>query len=285
MAGVTSTETIQNQDGSVTTTVTDKKTGVIEETTTYPTGVTIKTTTDAQGTITAVVDLQKEATAEVMIPVKDITPGKVAVIVYDDGTEQVLQNCIPVETGLAVTLTSNATLKIVDNAATFGDVSANSWYSAAVDFVSARGIMTGVGEETFAPAATTTRAMIWAMLARLDGTDTDGGDSWYQKGLEWAKDHEISDGSDPAAFVTREQLVTMLWRYAGSLAVTSEELTVLEQYADAGEISEYAQKALAWAISTNIIEGMENSTLQPGDTATRAQVATMLMRFCESTVQ
>ena len=123
-----------------------------------------------------------------------------------------------------------------------------------------------------------TRAMLMTVLARFDGHDTSGGAIWYEKGMEWAKANGVSDGSDPNGSITREQLAAMLWRYAGSPAVGGS----LTGFSDAGSVSSYATDAMRWAVSTGIIGGMGSGTLAPQGNATRAQVATILMRFTEN---
>ena len=120
-----------------------------------------------------------------------------------------------------------------------------------------------------------TRAMLMTVLARFDGEDTSGGSVWYEKGMEWAKANGVSDGSNPDAPITREQLATMLWRYAGSPTSSHS----LDGYTDADEISGYALEAMRWANENGIINGYGNGLLGVKDNATRAQVAQMLMNF------
>lgn len=165
----------------------------------------------------------------------------------------------------------------------YDDVSADAWYYDAVEYVSKNGIMNGMGESVFQPDTTMNRAMIWTMLARLDGADTEGGDSWYSVGQEWAVAAGISDGTDPMGDVTREQLITMLYRYAvykGQDVSVGEETNILS-YADADQVSEWAISAFQWACGAGIIEGDENGLITPTATATRAQAAAILMRSIE----
>ena len=160
---------------------------------------------------------------------------------------------------------------------TFDDVASNAWYKTAVDYVVGKGLMTGTAEKIFSPEAPMTRAMLMTVLARYAGEDTSGGTTWYEKGMAWAKANGISDGSNPTGNITREQLVTMLYRYAGSPA-TSGDLT---RFADANAISAYARQAMQWAVEKGILTGTTPTTLTPQGQATRAQVATILMRFCQ----
>ena len=135
--------------------------------------------------------------------------------------------------------------------------------------------MNGVGEDLFAPDAKLTRGMMMTILARLDGADTTGSQPWYQAGLNWAVTHGVSDGSRPEAEITREQLATMLWRYAGS----PESKASLDAFTDAGAVSDWAATALAWATAQEIVTGRPGGILDPAGTATRAEAAQMLMRF------
>ena len=159
----------------------------------------------------------------------------------------------------------------------FTDVSVNAWYYEAVKYVYENGIMNGMDRYSFQPNGTLTRAMIWTMLARLDGVDTEGGANWYAKAQEWATATGVSDGENPTGEVTREQLITMLWRYAGSPTYTAD----LSGYVDTADISSWAGQAMCWAVATGVIEGDENSALTPKADTTRAQAAAMLMRAIE----
>ena len=159
----------------------------------------------------------------------------------------------------------------------FTDVKAGQWFYEAVKYVYGEGIMNGMDRYSFQPNGTLTRAMIWTMLARLDGVDTEGGANWYAKAQEWATATGVSDGENPTGEVTREQLITMLWRYAGSPTYTAD----LSGYVDTADISSWAEQAMCWAVATGVIEGDENSALTPKASTTRAQAAAMLMRFIE----
>ena len=165
----------------------------------------------------------------------------------------------------------------------FTDVSVNAWYYEAVKYVYENGIMNGMDRYSFQPNGTLTRAMIWTMLARLDGVDTEGGNSWYAKAQEWATATGVSDGENPTGEVTREQLVTMLYRYAQykGYDVSIGEDTNILSYVDVDQVSDWAMEAFQWACGTGVIEGDENSALTPKASTTRAQAAAMFMRFIE----
>ena len=136
--------------------------------------------------------------------------------------------------------------------------------------------MNGTGDNKFSPRASTTRGMLMTILARYAGKDTTGGAAWYEKGMNWVKANGVSDGTNPTANITREQLVTMLYRYAGSPAADGR----LDGFADAASVSSYAEKAMQWAVANGIVNGSDGK-LNPQDNATRAEVAAILMRFCE----
>ena len=157
----------------------------------------------------------------------------------------------------------------------YADVRPADWYYNSVQYMTQQGLMRGTSADNFAPKSNTTRAMVWTMLARMAGQDTDGGSTWYQKGLDWCKASGITDGSNPNGTITREQLATMLWRSEGSPSGGTE----LARFTDAGQISSYAQDALRWAVSQNIVSGKGGGVLDPQGLATRAEVAQMFMNF------
>ncbi len=158
----------------------------------------------------------------------------------------------------------------------FSDVKSGDWYADAVKYVSDKNLMGGTGADKFSPNASTTRGMLMTVLARYAGEDTTGGSTWYEKGMSWAKANGVSDGTNPNANITREQLVTMLYRYAGSPAVNGK----LDSFTDSAAVSTYAVNAMQWATANGIVNG-SNGKLNPKNNATRAEVAAILMRFCE----
>ena len=158
----------------------------------------------------------------------------------------------------------------------FDDVAASDWYADAVKYVSDKGLMNGTDDNQFSPSASTTRGMLMTVLARYAGEDTTGGATWYEKGMGWAKAKGVSDGTNPNANITREQLVTMLYRYAGSPKADGK----LDSFSDSASVSSYAENAMQWAVANGIVNG-SNGKLNPQNNATRAEVAAILMRFCE----
>ena len=163
----------------------------------------------------------------------------------------------------------------------FYDVPTSAWYYTAVKYVYENKLMDGVDTYVFAPNDTLTRAMVWTIIARMSGVDTTGGNTWYAKAQEWVITNGISDGENPTAAITRQELVTMLYRYAQikGYDVSVGESTNILSYVDAASISEYAMSAFQWACGSGLTEGDENGALTPLATATRAQAAAMIMRF------
>ena len=158
----------------------------------------------------------------------------------------------------------------------FDDVASSDWFADAVKYVADKGLMNGTDDNQFSPNASTTRGMLMTVLARYAGEDTTGGATWYEKGMEWAKAKGVSDGTNPNANITREQLVTMLYRYAGSPKADGK----LDSFSDSASVSSYAADAMQWAVANGIVNG-SNGKLNPQNNATRAEVAAILMRFCE----
>lgn len=161
----------------------------------------------------------------------------------------------------------------------FKDVPQNSWFASAVQYVTSNSLMNGTSTTAFSPSATMSRGMLMTVLARYAGESTEGGTVWYEKGMNWAKNKGISDGSAPNRNITREQLAAMLYRYAGEPDGTAD----LSAYTDAGSVSAYAEKAVQWCVKNGILTGKTSSTLAPKATATRAECAAMLQRFASLT--
>ena len=162
----------------------------------------------------------------------------------------------------------------------YADVQVNDWYFGAVQYVTENGLMNGTGNG-FEPNLATSRAMIWTILARMSNVNTASSGEWYAVAQQWAKANGVSDGTMPNGTITREQLAAMLYRYAVSKGMVKAPVTAnLSIFADASSVSTYANEAMQWAVSTGLINGMDGK-LNPQGSATRAQVATMLMRFAE----
>ena len=208
---------------------------------------------------------------KVEIPVSNVKPGTVAVLVHADGTEEIVKNSLPAEDGIQLTVNGGATVKIVDNAKGFIDTQ-DHWAKDAIDFVSARGLVNGMSATIYAPNASTTRAQLWTILARQNDADLTGGSIWYEKAQNWAKEKGISDGANPNGTINRAQMVTMLYRAAGS-----PEVSITTTFTDVPADSYYA-KAVAWAVENGITAGVGGGRFDPTTTCTRAQIAAFLAR-------
>ena len=221
---------------------------------------------------TVKVELPKNAgETKVEIPVKNVSGGTVAVIVHPDGTEEIVKDSLPTENGIQLTVSGNTTVKIMDNSKNFVDVK-DHWAKDAIDFVSARELVNGIDAAHYAPDAATTRAQLWTILGRQNDADLTGGANWYEKAQAWSVANGISDGTNPNGTITRAQMVTMLWRTAGSAAAESKT-----GFTDVSVDSYYAQ-AVAWAVENGITTGVGGGRFDPNATCTRAQIATFLAR-------
>ena len=304
------TTTEKNPDGSTTTTTTNKTTGTVTETTKTTDGVTVTTTTDKAGDVTSVtanvpaaaakeadkagepvtlpIEVQAgnnsaEATeikvnvpstgATVEIPVENVTPGTVVIIVNADGTESIVPLTTLTEDGVVVTLEDDATIKVVDNSKDFVDVPDEYALADSIDFVSARGLFEGTTETTFNPHANTTIAQTMTVLARLSGEDFYGAGS-TTKGAEWATEKGLSDGTDVSKAITREQMVVMMWKLAG-MPESDQVLTA----SDVNDISADALVAMQWAVEMGILKGNLDGTINPQGNASRAHVAAFTERY------
>lgn len=184
---------------------------------------------------------------------------------------------------LALTITASLCFGSLVNADNrFTDVPESHWAHDAIEYVVDAGLFAGTSDTTFNPEGTMTRAMLWVVLARMDDVDTSrtNGGAWYQAGLDWAVENGISDGTNPNNNITREQFAAMLYRYAEN---AGEDITAdtaeLNKFIDTINISSYALQPLAWAVENGIVSGTSSDTISPSGNATRAQVATMLMRY------
>ena len=177
-------------------------------------------------------------------------------------------------------------------AAGFRDVDEDAWYHEAVDYALDNGLMSGVSGREFAPGATLTRAMVAQMLYSLEGKPAAGSadfadvaeGAWYADAIAWAAGEGIVSGYGdtfgPNDAITREQLAAILYRYAQNEGYrTNQSGGGTEGYLDASSISAYAVKAMDWAVNAGILSGKSASTLDPTGTATRAEVATIIMRY------
>ena len=177
----------------------------------------------------------------------------------------------------------------------FTDVPEGSWYYEAVGYVYEHGLMSGTGGSLFSPDMTTSRAMIVTILYRLEGSpavtaansfgDVAAG-QWYTDAVLWANANGIVTGYDNGSFgpedtITREQMATILFRYASYKGYDVSARADLSGYTDAGQVQPYAAQAMGWVVESGIINGTTATTLSPGGSATRSQAAVILARFCQ----
>ena len=269
------------EDGSVAVTVSadDAKTG----TAVLPVEITAGKNAEEAPVITvALPENAGEVTLE--IPVADVNASTVAVLVHPDGSEEVLPDTALTETGIAVTLSEGAALKVVNNEKSFADVTKEGWKKEAVTFVAARGLFLGVGIGTnFAPEETMDRAMIATVLYRLARAPESGSGAafsdvkagkWYSEAIAWASETGIMQGYGESFGtekpVTREELVTMLWRLSGKPAAATKTVT---------GASDWAAEAMSWAVSVGLLQGDGSGNYNAKGSATRAETAAFLMRF------
>ena len=192
---------------------------------------------------------------------------------------------------LVMLLTMLPTTAFAANSTSFRDVASTAWYQDAVDYVSREGIMSGVGNNTFSPETTLTRAQLCQILYNIEkkpgtsnGSFSDvSASAWYSSAVNWAATQGIVNGTGNGLFspdnpISREQMVTILYRYAIYKKYNLSALVSLANYSD---LSIWAQEAMQWAVSEGIISGTTATTISPQGTTTRAQAATMLMRFCQ----
>ncbi len=324
----TKTETTTQTDGTVTEKVTQTD-GSAVETTTTPEGVTGQVTTDAQGEVTAAEVVIPEAkedevvtapvevqaaksadeapeisvrvekdSARVEIPVTDVTPGTVAVLVHEDGTEEIIRDCAVTEDGIVLGVEGEVTVKLVDATQTFKDVEDEGhWAAKEVEFVAARQLFNGEGDNNFNPDGDMTRGMLVTVLHRLayepDAVKTSFGDvdegQYYAEAVSWAAGLGVVNGTGNGSFapeddVTREDLAVMLYRYAEKMGYRLTQDGKYTSFADAANVSDYARKAMDWAVSMGLIGG-KDGRLAPQDNATRAEVAAIFMRFCGNVIK
>lgn len=183
------------------------------------------------------------------------------------------------------------------NGTQFSDVKETDWFFQSVQYVCAHGIMNGSSGNSFAPQDKTTRGMIVTMLYRYDGSPVVSGQcpfgdvaagKYYRKAVIWAAENQIVGGLGGDRFgpdepVTREQLAAILYRYANYKGYDTQRSVELAKFADRDDVGSYAVNAVKWAVADGLLSGVSATELQPKGFAIRAQVAAILMRFCEGT--
>ena len=222
-------------------------------------------------------------------------PGTVAVIVHDDGTEEIIPTSFVDSRsgGMIIPVGGSITVKIVDNSQIFDDVDSDTWLHDSVAFSASRRLMIGTSETEFSPDEETTRGMFVTVLYRLAGQPEVGApsfddveeDLWYSDAIAWAAANGIVNGNGDGSFgpddvVTREQMIAILYRYAERIGAVKSDAYDEPDFSDFEEISDYAKDYVSWAAAVGIIEGMDDGVLDPQGTTTRAQVAAVFERLC-----
>jgi len=281
-SGTSSGDTTPDEDITVqelsdgTTVVTVDEDAITDDVVELPIEIEAEDTVEAADPIEIIVpDNAGEVAVE--IPVTDLTPGVVAYVLNEDGSYEIIKTTLTSENGIVITVSGSTTIKVVDNTKEFNDVDGLAdWADEAIDFVTSREIFIGNGDGTFAPEDNMTRGMLFTVLARFDGADvTTEGANWYAESMNWAVAQGLTDGTYPEEDITREQVATLLYRYAGKPAADGD----LSAYADADSISTWAVDAVKWAVKEGILNGAGGNIL-PQETATRAQVAAFMQRYC-----
>lgn len=250
--------------------------GAAAQSTTLADGTQLTIATPEGGNMT--VEIKRPAGSAgtmVTIPMaKQPGVSTVAMQVLLDGSKKVVLPSFSTPDGLQIFVQADCKLEIVDNAKPLADVVGGTWYFNSVQFVASRELLGGVTENTFAPDLLMTRQMLWMVLARLGGAAPEG----YEQAKKWAVEAGLTDGTNPTANVTREQLVATLYRYAQKQGkgLIGDFMINMSQYQDLNQVSSWAKEAFVWAKINNVAGGTSETMLSPKANATRAQVAKMV---------
>lgn len=227
----------------------------------------------------------------VSLTVSDPTSGTVLMLITNEGAKIIKKSSLDGKT-LTAKLDGSCTLMVKDNSKTFSDVPDNYWGKDAIAFVTARELFNGISDDQFAPAAPMTRAMLVTVLHRLEDTPAAKADAafpdvdaaaWYADAVAWASGNGIVTGTgsgfEPDGQITREQLATILYRYADFLGLDTSAAGALSQFSDGDKVSAWAEEAMQWAVGSGLLTGKGNGTVDPTGNATRAEVAAILQRM------
>ena len=227
----------------------------------------------------------------VSLTVSDPTSGTVLMLITEEGAKIIKKSSLDGKT-LTAKLDGSCTLMVKDNSKTFSDVPDNYWGKDAIAFVTARELFNGISDDQFAPAAPMTRAMLVTVLHRLEDTPAAKADAafpdvdaaaWYADAVAWASGNGIVTGTgsgfEPDGQITREQLATILYRYADFLGLDTSAAGALSQFSDGDKVSAWAEEAMQWAVGSGLLTGKGNGTVDPTGNATRAEVAAILQRM------
>ena len=260
--------------------------------------VAVTVTANDNGTTTVSVTADGEdVEAKVRIELPAPEDGQVLVIVDAEGNETIVKKSATEDGTVYAEIPAGATVKAVEaEGGDYGDVKANAWYAEYVAFVSSHGIFQGTNNG-FEPGLTMSRAMLATVLYRLEDAKAAGTSSfddvkpatWYAEAAAWAEESGIINGTnkgfEPNAPVTREQIATMLYRYAKLIGLDTDTKSDLAKFSDGDKTSSWAQEAMSWAVSVGLFQGDEHGALNPTGEATRAQVAALVERLVKLIVK
>lgn len=232
----------------------------------------------------------------VEVPVENLTPGTVAVREKPDGTTEIIKASFNSEVGVVAPVFEDTTLKFIDNTKEFSDVSGDEWFASYVAWAAGREIMNGVGGGKFDANAKTTQGMMEQILYNLDGNELTApaeGTPWWAVADSWASNGSIvtglGDAHDPSAPATREVDVLMMYNYAMSKGYDVSARADLFKFADAGNVSPWAQDAMKWAVAVGLITGTTdkegNVVLDAQGITIRGQITAITQRFCEKVLK
>lgn len=233
----------------------------------------------------------------VTVPGIELGGTTVAILIREDGTEVLLPKSVATADGMLVQLDGSATIKVIDNAKSLHDVPSGQWMTDAVAFVAAHGLFNGTAEGKFSPETGMTRSMLTTVLHRLELAPAGSGVSftdvadgqWYSGAVSWGAEAGIVSGVGGGRFdgdreISRAELVTMLYRYAGHIGLDTSAAADLSAFTDSEAVPGWSADAFAWAVSTGIISGSDDGELLPTASATRAQVAKVMMELVKTLV-
>ena len=255
------------------------------------------TTDKTTGETTAAVELPKDADqATVSIPAKDIAPnqtlnkGNVLVAVDKDGKETVVKKSVVDGETVRAILKDSCTVKVVDNTKTFTDT-AGHWAEDSIAFAASHELFNGTGSDRFSPDLPMNRAMLATVLYRLEDAAAQGTSPfddvaegmWYTDAVIWGSQKGIVTGTgtgfEPDRAITRQEIVTMFYRYAKVVGLDTGKTSDLKGYTDAANVADWADAAMRWAVGVGLVNGKTADTLAPEAVASRAEVATLMERL------
>lgn len=291
----------KDTEGTVTETKTDAK-GNVTTVAKREDGVSVTTKETADGEKTTEITVPKNKEAEVTLPVSDPEEIEKIIVTDKDGNKTEITDFERSESGVVISVSESCTVELVKGekpaSRKFADVhDVAHWATESIDYICNKGLMNGITEDEFGPDMPLTRAMLVTILYRAEGEpDVNAAvefydvskNSYYEKAVIWAKENGIISGVSENLFapdenITREQIATIIFRYASFKGVAPEGAWAIRlNYADAAEISDYAVEAVMYCTLKGIMQGKTDELLAPGEMATRAEIAVILQRFLEA---